>query len=170
MQKLLRILNGILTATITVFLSSMVFLVFMNVVLRYVFESGITWSEEMARYLFVWIVFLGAIAAFKDRSHLGVDILIGSLPPKAQKALYVFNQVVIIGLMSIVINGGVKMIQVNSNSYGPATGIPLSVLFIAATLAAVVIILMSLIQTFQYVVKNQNLPSWAKAREEEKPL
>ncbi|WP_017729000.1 TRAP transporter small permease [Halalkalibacterium ligniniphilum] len=167
MQKVLKILNGLLTIAITLIFTTMVTLVFMNVALRYGFNSGITWSEEMARYLFVWIVFLGAIAAFKDRSHLGVDVLLGVLPPIGQKIIYVVNQIVIIGLLVIIIDGGLKMIVVNSNSYGPATGMPLSILFFAATFAASIMIIMSFVQTVQYVFLNQNLPSWAKAKEEE---
>ncbi len=168
MNKVLKFLNAILTTMITIFLSSMVILVFLNVVLRYGFNSGITWSEEMARYLFVWIVFLGTIVAFKDKAHLGVDLFIGSLKPKLQKGLYVLNNLVIIGLMVIVINGGMKMMVINSNSYGPATGIPLSVLFFAGTLAAFVMILMSITQTVRYVVFDQDPPAYVRDKVVEK--
>ncbi len=49
----------------------MVVLVFGNVVLRYAFNSGITVSEELSRWLFVWLTFVGAVVALRDHAHLG---------------------------------------------------------------------------------------------------
>ena len=59
----------------------MVVLVFTNVVLRYVFNSGIATSEELSRWLLVWLTFLGAIVALREHAHLGVDTLVRALPP-----------------------------------------------------------------------------------------
>ena len=61
-------------------LAVMVVLVFGNVVLRYAFNSGITESEELSRWLFVWLTFVGAIVAMRDRAHLGMDSVVSRLP------------------------------------------------------------------------------------------
>ena len=61
-------------------LAIMVVLVFGNVVLRYGFNSGITLSEEVSRWLFIWCTFLGAIVALREHGHLGVDMVVGRLP------------------------------------------------------------------------------------------
>ena len=61
-------------------LAVMVVLVFGNVVLRYRFNSGITVSEELSRWLFVWVTFLGAIVALREHAHLGTDALVSRLP------------------------------------------------------------------------------------------
>ena len=66
-------------------LGVMVVLVFSNVVLRYVFNSGITLSEELSRWAFVWMTFLGAIVAVKEGGHLGTDILVGRLGTTGKK-------------------------------------------------------------------------------------
>jgi TRAP-type C4-dicarboxylate transport system permease small subunit len=52
-----------------------IFLTFVQVLLRYVFSNPVAWIEEMSRYLFVWIVFLGAALAFRRGEHIQVDIL-----------------------------------------------------------------------------------------------
>jgi TRAP-type C4-dicarboxylate transport system permease small subunit len=54
-------------------------MVFGNVVLRYVFNSGIAVSEELSRWLFVWMTFLGAVVALKENGHLGTDMLVSRL-------------------------------------------------------------------------------------------
>lgn len=64
----------LLEAVMALLLAAMVVLVFGNVVLRYVFNSGITISEELSRWLFVWMTFLGAVVALKDNGHLGTDM------------------------------------------------------------------------------------------------
>ena len=66
-------------------LAVMVVLVFGNVVLRYAFNSGITMSEEVSRWLFVWVTFLGAVVALRDNGHLGTDMLVGRLGPAGKK-------------------------------------------------------------------------------------
>lgn len=166
MQKFVRIIDGIFSTVITLFLGAMLALVFLNVVLRYGFNSGITESEELARYFFVWVVFLGAIIAHKEKGHLGVDLLIGALPAKLQKVMYVIVNAIVIAVLVIIINGSIKMAIINSNSYSPATGIPMSVLFFAAILAGVCMIIISVVHTIQYVFLNTNHPVWAKDRKD----
>ena len=75
----------LLKVLIALFLAIMVVLVFGNVVLRYGFNSGITVSEEVSRWLFVWLTFLGAIVALREHGHLGVDMLVKRLPPPARR-------------------------------------------------------------------------------------
>lgn len=85
MSKISRLLENTLNIVMAAALAIMVVLVFGNVVLRYFFNSGITWSEEMSRYLFIWLTFLGAIGAYKNKEHLGVDMVIKRLPNKMKK-------------------------------------------------------------------------------------
>ncbi|MBB6448645.1 TRAP-type C4-dicarboxylate transport system permease small subunit [Geomicrobium halophilum] len=162
-----RILNGLLNWTISIFFITMVILVFFNVVLRYGFSSGITWSEEMGRYLFVWIVFLGAIVAYKDKAHLGVDIVIGALPRGPQKVLYTINNLIVIATLGLFIYGGVQMFEIASNNHGPATGIPLSFLYSAGLISAITMLILAIIQTIEFVVFNKNAPPWAKPLNDE---
>ena len=65
----------------------MVVLVFGNVVLRYAFNSGITVSEELSRWLFVWLTFLGAIVALREHGHLGTEVLVSRLGPRGRQGL-----------------------------------------------------------------------------------
>lgn len=70
-------------------LALMVLMVFGNVVLRYGFNSGITVSEELSRWLFVWMTFLGAIVAVRKHAHLGTDALVSRLPLVGRKLCFV---------------------------------------------------------------------------------
>ena len=69
-------------------LSAMVVMVFGNVVLRYGFNTGIDFSEELSRFFFIWITFLGAIIAMRENAHLGLDTLIRLLPRAGKMACF----------------------------------------------------------------------------------
>ena len=73
MERILDLYCALLKGVIALCLAVMVVLVFGNVVLRYGFNSGITISEELSRWLLVWLTFLGAIVAVREHAHLGVD-------------------------------------------------------------------------------------------------
>lgn len=112
-----------------IMLGGMVALVFMNVILRYFFNSGITWSEEMARYLFFWLIFVGAIGAMRDNAHLGVDTLIKRLPANVQKVVYITGQILIFAIMIMLAKGSFDLTVMNVNSKASATNLPLSFIY-----------------------------------------
>jgi TRAP-type C4-dicarboxylate transport system permease small subunit len=66
-------------------LALMVVLVFGNVFMRYALNSGFTVSEELSRWLFVWVTFMGAVIALRDNAHLGTDMLVGKLGPAGKR-------------------------------------------------------------------------------------
>ena len=69
-------------------------LLFVNVMLRYFFHSGIFWVEETLRYLMVWIIFIGIVTCVRDDSHICVDIINHSVPKKWQKYVVLMQQLI----------------------------------------------------------------------------
>lgn len=69
------------------FICAMVIIVIMNVFLRYFFNTGVSWSEEVATICFVWAVFIGASATFKHKMNVGIDFLINLLPRVLQSVI-----------------------------------------------------------------------------------
>lgn len=84
-QKVIDAYCQFISYLIAAALALMVVLVFGNVFMRYAFNSGFSVSEELSRWLFVWLTFLGAIVALRDNGHLGTDMLVGRLGPKGRK-------------------------------------------------------------------------------------
>lgn len=128
-NKISEYLEKTLNVIMAIALAIMVVLVFGNVVLRYLFNSGITWSEEMSRYLFVWLTFLGAISAFKNNEHLGVDMVIKRLPIKMKKVTLVISDLIILFVLILILDGSWKMTLLNIDSKAPATGMPLAFVY-----------------------------------------
>jgi TRAP-type C4-dicarboxylate transport system permease small subunit len=83
-----KVIDGycrLISYLIAALLALMVVLVFGNVFMRYAFNSGFSISEELSRWLFVWLTFLGAVAALRSNAHLGTDMLVGKLGPLGKK-------------------------------------------------------------------------------------
>jgi TRAP-type C4-dicarboxylate transport system permease small subunit len=66
------------------FMGGLLFVLFLQVFTRYVLNDPLSWTEEAARYIYVYVVFLGASAAISDRSHVGIDYFAKALPIRAQ--------------------------------------------------------------------------------------
>ena len=108
------------------FLAIMVVLVFGNVVLRYAFNSGITVSDEISRWLFVWLTFLGALVGMKEHGHLGVDSLVSRLPPFGKKFCLLASQVLILGVLWLLFSGSLEQTKINIDVQDPASGISMA--------------------------------------------
>ena len=121
-----RLVEGyfwLLKALIALFLAIMVVLVFGNVVLRYAFNSGITVSEEVSRWLFVWLTFLGAIVAMREHGHLGVDSLVKRLPTGGKKAALIVSQLLMLYVTWLLLQGSWEQTMINWDVAAPASGL-----------------------------------------------
>lgn len=84
-------------------------ILFVNVVARYVFNSGSTWAEELVRYQIVWLVFVGASVAARKGIHIGVDALVHVLPLPAQKVVRIAVLTLCIGFCGVLAFHGLEL-------------------------------------------------------------
>lgn len=134
MTKLIDLCFFLLKVAIALLLLTMVILVFGNVVLRYAFNTGITFSEELSRICFVWLTFLGAVVAMREHAHLGMDALLTRLPPTGAKVGALAGQALVLCAVWLMISGSWTQTLINWNVSAPATGISMG-LFYGAGLA-----------------------------------
>jgi len=104
-----RVIGYVIAAALAV----MVVLVFGNVLMRYAFNSGFTVSEELSRWLFVWLTFLGAVVAVRDNGHLGTDMLVGRLGPAGKKACMGVSLVLMLGCLWLLFKGSYEQTVIN---------------------------------------------------------
>jgi TRAP-type C4-dicarboxylate transport system permease small subunit len=126
-----------LNTLIALFLAIMVVLVFGNVVLRYAFNSGITVSEEVSRWLFVWLTFLGAIVALKEHGHLGTDMLVSRLPLLGKKICLVIGQLLMLYICWLLFSGSLDQARINWDVAAPVTGASTAIFYAAGVVFAV---------------------------------
>jgi TRAP-type transport system small permease protein len=123
LDKFLDLYCSLLGKLIALLLAIMVVMVFGNVVLRKFFDSGITASEELSRWMFVWLTFLGAIIAVRENAHLGTDFLIGRLPVNGQKFCLVLGYGLMLYMCWMMFKGSYDQTIINWQTVAPATGL-----------------------------------------------
>lgn len=126
MKAIEKYLMQAMNTIIVVALALMVIMVFSNVVLRYVFNSGITASEELSRFLFLWLIFIGAIVAMKESAHLGVDTLIARLPRSGKIACVLLSNALMLWCCYLFFVGSWRQTVVGLGTDMPATGISMA--------------------------------------------
>ncbi len=114
---------------IAALLALMVVLVFGNVVLRYAFNSGITVSEELSRWLFVWMTFLGAIVALKEHGHLGTDMLVARLGRTGKRVCLAVGQVLMLGATWLLFQGSWEQARINWDVQAPVSGASMALFY-----------------------------------------
>jgi TRAP-type C4-dicarboxylate transport system permease small subunit len=137
---LTRIIDGycrLLDALIAAALAVMVVLVFGNVVLRYGFNSGITVSEEVSRWLFLWMTFLGAIVALKEHAHLGTDTLVSRLPRIGKRVCLIASQLLMLYITWLIFQGSLAQTRINWDASAPVTGWSLAIVYASGVVFAV---------------------------------
>ncbi len=137
MERAINAYCRMLEWAIVLALGVMVVLVFGNVVLRYGFNSGITVSEELSRWLFVWMTFLGAIVALKEHGHLGSDMLVGRLKPAGKKVCLVIGQLLMLYATWLLLQGSWQQSVINLDVEAPVTGFSMAIVYGSGVVFAV---------------------------------
>ncbi|SDI74203.1 TRAP transporter small permease [Alloyangia pacifica] len=106
-------------------LAGMTLMVFANVVLRYGFGSGIDVSEELSRFFFVWLIFLGAIVAMRRNMHMGFDLVVATVSPPVRRVLLTLANGAVMGVCVLILLGTIQQFHVNATNIAPVTRMPM---------------------------------------------
>jgi TRAP-type C4-dicarboxylate transport system permease small subunit len=138
MQRLIDAFFKLLELLVVVCLVAMLFMVFGNVVLRYAFNSGITVSEEMSRYCFIWLTYIGAMVAMREGGHLGVDTLVKHLPVGGKKLCLFLSESLMLFCNALFLIGTWRMHDLQVTNVSPVVGISMIWVFGIGYVVAVV--------------------------------
>lgn len=136
MNKILDQYCRALEWLLVLMLALMVVLVFGNVVMRYAFNSGITESEELSRWLFVWLTFLGAVVAVRERAHLGSDMLTSRLGPVGKRLCLGVGQALMLWVTWLLLRGAWQQAEINWEVEAPVTGASTAIFYASGVVFA----------------------------------
>ena len=136
MTRLIQLICKGFEVVIALFLAAMVVLVFGNVVLRYGFDSSIDMSDEVSRWLFIWVTFLGAVVALQRHEHLGVDMVVDRLPDLGKKICLVLGHVVMLAVTWFLFEGSWAQVQLNTDVSAPSTELPMAIMYVPGAIFA----------------------------------
>lgn len=124
-----------------VLLAAMALIVFANVVLRYTTSESIEWAEEVARYLMVWLTFLGAGPVLRYGGHIAVDNLQDGLPTAWARALRVLIATLLFGFFAFMVWGGALYLERAQFQMTPTTQISMAWVYAAMPVGGLLLIL-----------------------------
>jgi len=138
MQKMIARFFTLLEHLVVLLLFAMVVMVLGNVVMRYAFDTGITVSEEMSRYCFIWLTFIGAMVAMREGGHLGMDTLLKVLPLAGKKFCFFLSEALMLMCNGMFLWGTYQMHDLQVTNISPVVGISMIWIYAIGYVVAVV--------------------------------
>ena len=128
MKKILKFLNDYLEETICIILMSvMTIIIFIQVIMRYVMHNSLSWSEELARYCFVWLIYIGVAYGCKLMKHIEIDAALKLFPEKVRPYITIVGELLVLAFAAYIVVTGVELTykQWLFGKVSPALGVPL---------------------------------------------
>ncbi len=144
MEKLDTYLYNAARAVCGLLMGGMLVIIFSQVVSRYVFQHSLTWSEEIGRYIFVWMTFLGMTVAYRAGSHVALDMLCNALSGISRKTLAAANDILVIILSSAIMYSGIKLFFLGMRQKSPALKIPMQWVYIIIPVSGALLLFFAL--------------------------
>ncbi len=149
-MRLLRLVWSYAAETVVVILMAvMVTTLAVQVFFRYVLDAPLSWTEELARYAFVWVTFLGAAVAFRHRGHIVVDMLLHMIPAQVRAVLIWAVEVLVTITLVILVRDGLRMVETTANVRATMLQIPMSYVYASIPVSSALMLLYQL----EWVVK-----------------
>ena len=128
--------SGILECVVAVLMTALVALVFTQVLVRYLTYQPLAWTEEAARYVFIWLCLLGAAVAARRGHHFVMDLVQRSLPAAGLRVAATATKVLEAAFYALLAVAGIKALGVVSLQQSPSLEIPMSIPYLAIPLGA----------------------------------
>lgn len=152
MHSLAKVVDTALRALLVILVLALVFSVAWQVLSRYLLEDPSPWTEELARFLLIWIGMLGASYAFRQRAHLGLELLPQKLEGVPATTLRYFTLAVIaLFAAAVLIAGGGNLVSLTweLRQYSAVLGMPIAWVYSVVPLTGVIIVFYCLVQALE---------------------
>ena len=121
-------------------LVSIVIITFVQVLFRYVFQFSLAWTEELARYIFLWLAALSIAYAFKTKSHFALTFLVDRVQKRYRNVIYKTVNVLMLLFLSIFVWKSFEYTLSVIDQFGPGTGLSMSVPYSSSIFGGILMI------------------------------
>ena len=154
MDAALKFLKGFEKTFVVTLTIAMVFVTFLQVIFRVFLDNPLAWSEELSRYLFVWIVFIGGAWAVSGDAHFKMDFLTTVVPDKYKKVLDIFSSICMIAFALIMVVYGWRLAMSVNTQLSPALRVKMTIPYSALPISGLLII----IHAVELIISNVKKP------------
>ena len=139
--KSMKVINRTTELFSALLLLTMVALVFIQIVSRVIISSSFPWTEEIARFMMIWITFLGAAVAFQYGAHIGIEAFVERLPAKARSFFIVIAMLICLSFFILLIVFGYQLAIGAFVQTSPALQIPMGYIYYIIPISGVLMCL-----------------------------
>lgn len=142
-KKLLQRLLNVDVLLAGICLIILVSITFMGVIMRYFFSNPFVWQEEIQLWLFLWIAFFGGSVAFREKSHVEIDVIVELLPKKVQKVIQILIYALVVIVLGYLCRKGMMMVDqfIATNKSTFVLSIPSSLIYSVVPVGCVLMII-----------------------------
>lgn len=150
-EKYSKVVEKVIYVVIATMMAALSIIVFSSVISRYFLNLSIAWSEEASRFLFVWLIFLGAIVAFAKNEHLGLDYVLKLAPEKVRNIMVIINDLLVMIALGVLSWGGYEFTMAGVDSTTPALGIPFAMVNVSALISGSLMFLIAVFNLINHI-------------------
>lgn len=136
----LRLLLRIPEILIAVLLAILIMFLIVSVLSRYVFDIGLAWSDEAARLMFIWLVFVGFAVGVRHRANVGVEWLVDKISPRRRRILTIAQDVIIVAFSLFFTWESYETVRFSLLQRMPALDITIAWLYLSCLVAGVLMV------------------------------
>lgn len=150
-NKLFWFLNNAEEIIIVAMFAAMVAVIFFQVIMRYIFNNSLPWSEELGKFFFVWISWLGISLGARYGEHIKITMLVDRLPFRAAQVLNILSEIIVIGICVVTLYYGVSLVMSQMATHYSGIKISVSWGYLAVVLGCGLMTIRSIISTIRSV-------------------
>jgi TRAP-type C4-dicarboxylate transport system permease small subunit len=160
MAKVLDMIERVIQVISQVFIGAIVAVIFYAVVMRYAFHQPPSWSEELSRFIFIWMIMLSAVLVTREQSHIQITFVIDLLPQKVRFFLMNLVRLLMVGFCWVMVQQGFKIYPTVAEASSPSFGISMGWLYLSIPISGLLMgiyILEAMIKSIMERVKTDPL-------------
>lgn len=148
-SRALNVMEAAIEWLIAISVAVMVANITMGIFCRYVLNSALSWTEEMSRYLMIWVGMMGASLAMKDDSHVGISFVVNLFPPAAGRILKVLSRLVVSLFLAVVLVKSFSYLNTLSIQRSPAMELPMMIPYLSVTVGVILMSIENIVKITQ---------------------
>lgn len=146
LDKLEKFILGILA----LLFATMVIALFYQIVMRFIFQSANTWSEELTRYSFIWMSMLGSAIATRRSRNMDVDFLVNKMPKMMKIVNSFITKGLIIAFLLVIVIYGISLVSMTYKQLSPGLRVPMAYMYASVPTGGILMLLF----TVEIIINN----------------
>lgn len=157
-EKFLDIIEKVVVYIAYLLVSLMVINTSTGVFFRYILNNALSWTDELGRYMMIWVGFFGCYLAARDNSHVGVEMFVGLFKPGARRVFHVAARLVVIVFLIVILSESGKQLGLLGIQTSPALEIPMAIPYSAVSVGVFLMLIENLAHLVRLFTKPSSTP------------